>query len=226
MCGRYAAAKDVASLVEEFEVVRPPDENLPADYNVAPSKPVYMVVDRETDDGVQRQLRIAKWGLIPSWAKDPKIGNRMINARIETAAEKPAFRRAWAKRRCLLPADGYYEWYAGQGVPKQPFYIHRSDGASLAMAGLFEFWKDGEDWLVSTAILTTSAPDALGQIHDRMPLLVPRENWAKWLDPQGPPADDIVVPAMATGLEAYPVSTEANNVKHNGPQLLEPLPAS
>ncbi|HPE12920.1 MAG: SOS response-associated peptidase [Actinobacteria bacterium] len=226
MCGRYAAAKDVASLVEEFEVVRPPDENLPADYNVAPSKPVYMVVDRETDDGVQRQLRIAKWGLIPSWAKDPKIGNRMINARIETAAEKPAFRRAWAKRRCLLPADGYYEWYAGQGVPKQPFYIHRSDGASLAMAGLFEFWKDGEDWLVSTAILTTSAPDALGQIHDRMPLLVPRENWAKWLDPQGPPADDIVVPAMATGLEAYPVSTEVNNVKHNGPQLLEPLPAS
>lgn len=185
-----------------------------------------MVVDRETDDGVQRQLRIAKWGLIPSWAKDPKIGNRMINARIETAAEKPAFRRAWAKRRCLLPADGYYEWYAGQGVPKQPFYIHRSDGASLAMAGLFEFWKDGEDWLVSTAILTTSAPDALGQIHDRMPLLVPRENWAKWLDPQGPPADDIVVPAMATGLEAYPVSTEVNNVKHNGPQLLEPLPAS
>lgn len=226
MCGRYAAAKDVASLVEEFEVVRPPDENLPADYNVAPSKPVYMVVDRETDDGVQRQLRIAKWGLIPSWAKDPKIGNRMINARIETAAEKPAFRRAWAKRRCLLPADGYYEWYAGQGVPKQPFYIHRSDGASLAMAGLFEFWKDGEHWLVSTAILTTSAPDALGQIHDRMPLLVPRENWAKWLDPQGPPADDIVVPAMATGLEAYPVSTEVNNVKHNGPQLLEPLPAS
>jgi putative SOS response-associated peptidase YedK len=226
MCGRYAAAKDVASLVEEFEVVRPPDENLPADYNVAPSKPVYMVVDRETDDGVQRQLRIAKWGLVPSWAKDPKIGNRMINARMETAAEKPAFRRAWAKRRCLLPADGYYEWYAGEGVPKQPFYIHRSDGASLAMAGLFEFWKDGDDWLVSTAILTTSAPDALGQIHDRMPLLVPRENWAQWLDPQGPPADDIVVPAMATGLEAYPVSTEVNNVKHNGPQLLEPLPAS
>ncbi len=226
MCGRYAAAKDVASLVEEFEVVRPPDENLPADYNVAPSKPVYVVVDRETDDGVQRQLRIAKWGLVPSWAKDPKIGNRMINARIETAAEKPAFRRAWAKRRCLLPADGYYEWYAGEGVPKQPFYIHRSDGASLAMAGLFEFWKDGDDWLVSTAILTTSAPDGLGRIHDRMPLLVPQENWAKWLDPQGPPADDIVVPAMATGLEAYPVSTEVNNVKHNGPQLLEPLPAS
>ncbi|MEZ5159014.1 MAG: SOS response-associated peptidase [Candidatus Nanopelagicales bacterium] len=226
MCGRYAAAKDVASLVEEFEVARPPDENLPADYNVAPSKPVYMVVDRETDDGVQRQLRIAKWGLVPSWAKDPKIGNRMINARIETAAEKPAFRRAWAKRRCLLPADGYYEWYAGEGVPKQPFYIHRSDGASLAMAGLFEFWKDGDDWLVSTAILTTSAPDGLGRIHDRMPLLVPRENWAQWLDPQGPPADDIVVPAMATGLEAYPVSTEVNNVKHNGPQLLDPLPAS
>lgn len=225
MCGRYAAAKDVASLVEEFEVVRPPDETLPPDYNVAPSKQVYMVVDRETDEGVQRQLRTAKWGLVPSWAKDPKIGYRMINARIETAAEKPSFRRAWVKRRCLLPADGYYEWYAGEG-PKQPFYIHRADGASLAMAGLFEFWKDGDDWLVTTCVLTTSAPDGLGRIHDRMPLLVPAENWTMWLDPEHPPTQDLAVPAMATGLEAYPVSTEVNNVKHNGPQLLDPLPAS
>ncbi|MEZ5185540.1 MAG: SOS response-associated peptidase [Candidatus Nanopelagicales bacterium] len=225
MCGRYAAAKDVASLVEEFEIVRPPDEQLPADYNVAPSKPVYIVVDRPTDEGVQRQLRVAKWGLVPSWAKDPKIGNRMINARIETADAKPAFRRAWSKRRCLLPADGYYEWYAGEGA-KQPFYIHRNDGASLAMAGLFEFWKDGDDWLVTTCILTTSAPDALGRIHDRMPLLVQQENWREWLDPEHPPSHDMAVPAMATGLEAYPVSTEVNNVKHNGPQLLNRLPAS
>ena len=225
MCGRYAAAKDVASLVEEFEVARPPDETLPPDYNVAPSKQVYIVVDRETDDGVQRQLRTAKWGLVPSWAKDPKIGNRMINARIETAAQKPSFRRAWAKRRCLLPADGYYEWYAGEG-PKQPFFIHRTDGGSLAMAGLFEFWKDGDDWLVTTCVLTTDAPDALGRIHDRMPLLVPRDNWGMWLDPESLPAVDMAVPAMATGLAAYPVSTAVNNVKHNGPQLLDPLPAS
>ncbi len=225
MCGRYAAAKDVASLVEEFEVARPPDETLPADYNVAPSKQVYMVVDRETDEGVQRQLRVAKWGLVPSWAKDPKIGNRMINARIETAAEKPAFRRAWTKRRCLLPADGYYEWYAGEG-PKQPFYIHRADGTSLAMAGLFEFWKDGDDWLVTTCVLTTSAPDGLGRIHDRMPLLVPQDQWATWLNPEQAPSGEVVVPAMATGLEAYPVSTRVNNVKHNGAELIEPLPAS
>jgi putative SOS response-associated peptidase YedK len=226
MCGRYAAAKDVATLVEEFEVARPPDEQLPPDYNVAPSKQVYMVVDRDTDEGVQRQLRMAKWGLVPSWAKDPKIGNRMINARIETAAEKPAFRRAWAKRRCLLPADGYYEWYAGESGPKQPFYIHRADGRSLAMAGLFEFWKDGDDWLVTTCILTTSAPDELGRIHDRMPLMVPRDSWAAWLDPNHLPQADMTVPAMATGLQAYPVSTEVNNVKHNGPQLIEPLPSS
>jgi len=225
MCGRYAAAKDVASLVEEFEVVRPPDEALAPDYNVAPSKQVYMVVDRDTDEGVQRQLRVAKWGLVPSWAKDPKIGNRMINARIETAAEKPAFRRAWAKRRCLLPADGYYEWYAGEG-PKQPFYIHRPDGTSLAMAGLFEFWKDGDDWLVTTCVLTTSAPDGLGRIHDRMPLLVPRDEWGTWLDPEHAPTGEVVVPAMATGLEAYPVSTQVNNVKHNGAELIDPLPAS
>ena len=221
MCGRYALIVSGAELAELLRAAR--WSPWTARYNIAPTQLAPILRLGEDD---QRELVPARWGLIPSWAKDPAIGNRMINARIETAAQKPSFRRAWAKRRCMLPADGYYEWYAGQGVPKQPFYIHRSDGASLAMAGLFEFWKDGEDWLVSTAILTTSAPDALGQIHDRMPLLVPRENWAKWLDPQGPPADDIVVPAMATGLEAYPVSTEVNNVKHNGPQLLEPLPAS
>ncbi|HQR79638.1 MAG TPA: SOS response-associated peptidase [Actinomycetota bacterium] len=225
MCGRYAAAKDVAALVEEFEVARPPDETLPPDYNVAPSKQVYMVVDRQTDDGIQRQLRTAKWGLVPSWAKDPKIGNRLINARIETAAEKPSFRRAWTKRRCLLPADGYYEWYAGEGR-KQPFFIHRPDGSSLAMAGLFEFWKDGEDWLVTTCVLTTSAPDELGRIHDRMPLLVPRENWGVWLDPDHVPTLDLAVPAMAAGLQAYPVSTDVNNVRNNGAHLLDPLPAS
>ncbi len=225
MCGRYAASKDVATLMEEFDVARPPDETLPEDFNVAPSKQVYMVVDRPAEQGVERQLRTAKWGLVPSWAKDPKIGNRMINARIETAADKPSFRRAWAKRRCLLPADGYYEWYAGQGA-KQPFFIHRQDGQSLAMAGLYEFWKHGDDWLVTTCVLTTDAPDELGRIHDRMPLLVPQDNWREWLDPDGTPSIDLTVPAMATGLQAYPVSTEVNNVRHNGRHLLDPLPAS
>jgi putative SOS response-associated peptidase YedK len=225
MCGRYAATKDVASLVEQFDIIRPPDKPLPPDYNVAPSKKVYMVVDRDTEQGVQRQLRVAKWGLVPSWAKDPKIGNRMINARMETAAQKPSFRRAWAKHRCLLPADGYYEWYAGEGR-KQPFFIHRTDGRSLAMAGLFEFWKDGDDWLVTTCVLTTSAPDELGRIHDRMPLLIPEEHWSGWLDPQHPPEPDMAVPAMSAGLRAYPVSTTVNNVRNNGPELIEPLVAS
>lgn len=226
MCGRYAASKDVASLMEEFEVARPPDETLPEDFNVAPSKQVYMVVDRPVDgEGVERQLRTAKWGLVPSWAKDPKIGNRMINARLETAAEKPAFRRAWSKRRCLLPADGYYEWYAGEG-PKQPFFIHRTDGQSLAMAGLYEFWKDGDDWLVTTCVLTTDAPDDLGRIHDRMPLLVPARNWGAWLDPEHAPTAELTVPAMSTGLQAYPVSTQVNNVRNNGRQLLDPIAAS
>jgi putative SOS response-associated peptidase YedK len=212
--------------MEEFEVARPPDETLPEDFNVAPSKQVYMVVDRPVEgEGVERQLRTAKWGLVPSWAKDPKIGNRMINARLETAAEKPAFRRAWSKRRCLLPADGYYEWYAGEG-PKQPFFIHRTDGHSLAMAGLYEFWKDGDDWLVTTCVLTTDAPDGLGRIHDRMPLLVPEQNWGAWLDPVHAPTADLTVPAMSTGLQAYPVSTQVNNVRNNGRQLLDPIAAS
>lgn len=226
MCGRYAAAKDVATLVEEFEVQRPPERALTPDYNVAPSKQVYIVVDRPQDDeqGVARQLREAKWGLVPSWAKDPSIGNRLINARVETAAEKPSFRRAWKSRRCLVPADGYYEWYAGEGG-KQPFYIHDRSGASLAMAGLYEFWKDGDDWLVTTCVLTTSASDDLGRIHDRMPLLVPRDHWALWLDPEAPPAEEALVPALTAGLEAYPVAKTVNNVRHNGPELTEPLPA-
>jgi len=151
MCGRYAAAKDPAALAEEFGVAVPPEPLLEPDYNVAPTKRVYVVVEREQETGPRRELAVARWGLIPSWAKDPSIGSRLINARAETVAEKPSFRGAFAKRRCLVPADGYFEWYvptpleakespAGKvGKPvKQPFFIHAADGSSLAMAGLYE----------------------------------------------------------------------------------------
>ena len=159
MCGRYAASKNPADLVEEFEVVVAPDKELKPDYNVAPTKLVYAVLDRRPRDStgsdgstgeVRRELAIVKWGLVPSWAKDPAIGNKMINARVETVSEKPSYRRAFAKRRCVLPADGYYEWYTptdgaktASGKPvKQPFFIHQADGRSLAMAGLYELWRD------------------------------------------------------------------------------------
>ncbi|HWJ83228.1 MAG TPA: SOS response-associated peptidase [Nocardioides sp.] len=252
MCGRYASSRTPDDLAEEFEVVDPRlDKVLPADYNVAPTKEVYAVLDRPPKDepevasaepGQYRQLRVLRWGLVPSWAKDPAIGNRMINARMETVAEKPAFRKAFASRRCLLPADGYFEWYPTEqkgksGKPlKQPFFIHPKDGSVLAMAGLYEIWRDPtrdpddrDDpgrFLWTCTVLTTDAPDELGRIHDRMPLLVPRDRRTAWLDPSTPKEKvlDLLVPAQQTGLEAYPVSTAVGNVRNNGPELVDPLP--
>lgn len=246
MCGRYASSRSPEDLAEEFEVVDPRlDHALPPDYNVAPTKEVYAVLDRppkrdgETPAEPARQLRVVRWGLVPSWAKDPSIGNRMINARMETVAEKPAYRQAFAKRRCLLPADGYFEWYpteqlTAKGKPrKQPFYIHPADGSVLAMAGLYELWRDPtrddddpERWRWTCTVLTTDAPDELGRIHDRMPLLVPAERRTAWLDPATPRDQlaGLLVPAQQHGLEAYPVSTAVGNVKNNGPELVEPLP--
>jgi putative SOS response-associated peptidase YedK len=251
MCGRYASSRRPEDLLEEFEVTENRvAEPLAPDYNVAPTKEVYAVVERPPakpaearDDAPelppQRQLRVLRWGLVPSWAKDPSIGNRMINARMETVAEKPAFRRAFAKRRCLLPADGYYEWYPTQeltaaGKPrKQPFFIRPKDGSSLAMAGLYEIWRDptrDEDdpdrfrW--TCTVITTDAPDDLGRIHDRMPLMVERQNWSGWLDPTAPQDAllELLVPAAPGLLEAYPVPTLVNNVRNNGPELSDPLP--
>ncbi len=242
MCGRYAAAKDPAALVEEFEVAGAPEEALHPDYNVAPTKKVYVVVQKEPSAG--RSLAVARWGLVPSWAKDPSIGSRMINARAETVGEKPAFRRAFSKRRCLVPADGYYEWYlptspdapTGKGGKplKQPFYIHPADGSSLAMAGLYEWWRDptrdeGDPmaWRLTCTVITTDASDEVGRIHDRMPMTIARENWAQWLDPGCGSAEaaPLLTPAMTGRLDAYPVSTLVNSVRNNGPELLEPLPS-
>ncbi|MEJ7795874.1 MAG: SOS response-associated peptidase [Nocardioides sp.] len=248
MCGRYASSRKPEDLIEEFEVVdsriqRP----LEADYNVAPTKEVYAVVQRppsrESDEPPQRQLRSLRWGLVPSWAKDPSIGNRMINARMETVAEKPAFKRAFAVRRCLLPADGYFEWYPTSqktlaGKPaKQPFFIRPADGGILAMAGLYEIWRDPtrdpddtddpDRFRWTCTVLTTQAEDAVGHIHDRMPLMVEPERRAAWLDPTVSSKDDLLsllVPAAPGRLEAYPVQMLVNNVRNNGPELLEPLP--
>jgi putative SOS response-associated peptidase YedK len=249
MCGRYASSRRPEDLVEEFQI----DENqvketLAPDYNVAPTKSVYAVLERpeRPAEGEEaeprpsaRQLRQLTWGLVPFWAKDPAIGNRMINARMETVTEKPAFRRAFAARRCLLPADGYYEWYTTSqktksGRPlKQPFFIHPADGSVLAMAGLYEIWRDParadddpERFRWTYTVLTTTAEDQLGRIHDRMPLLVERERYDAWLDPSVSSPDDLrklLVPAAPGRLEAYPVSTLVNNVRNNGAELVEPV---
>ncbi|MEV0596529.1 SOS response-associated peptidase [Nonomuraea cavernae] len=250
MCGRYASARKKHELLEEFQVELDgdPDQELGPDYNVAPTKNVYAVLSRvpkEADRAV-RQLRIVKWGLVPAWAKDPSIGSRMINARIETVAEKPAYRQAFAKRRCLLPADGYFEWMpmaaegsgkqgnsGKQGKKKQPYFIHPADGGVLAMAGLYEFWKDpsrADDdplkWLVTCTVITTDAEDDLGRIHDRMPMMIERERWAEWLDPKltdTEEASELLVPADPGRLTAVAVSTDVNNVRNNGPDLIKPI---
>lgn len=251
MCGRYASSWEPDDLVEEFDVVRSEvGAGIAPDWNVAPTKEVYAVLERppapERDrPEAERQLRVLTWGLVPSWAKDPSIGSRMINARTETVAEKPAFRKAFASRRCLLPADGYYEWYAapageGSGTSrskprKQPFYIRPEDGGVLAFAGLYEIWRDPtradddpQRFRWTCTVLTTTAEDALGRIHDRMPLLVEPDRRDAWLDPTVSGADrlDLLVPAAPGRLVAQPVSTLVSNVRNNGPELTEPIPLS
>lgn len=242
MCGRYASSRRPEDLVEEFEIDKvEAAQSLPPDYNVAPTKQVYAVVARAPRQGEapERQLRTPTWGLVPFWAKDPAIGSKMINARMETVHEKPAYRRAFTSRRCLLPADGYFEWYPTQqktsaGKPlKQPFFIHPADGGVLAMAGLYEIWRDptrdDDDPLRfrwTCTVLTTTAKDAVGHLHDRMPLLVEPDRHTAWLDPANVEVEGLkrlLVPAAPGRLEAYPVSTEVNNVRHNGPELLEAL---
>lgn len=247
MCGRYASSRSPEDLAEEFDIVDVRLERaLPASWNVAPTDEVYAVMERTPrhagdDDSVAapvRQLRSVRWGLVPSWAKDPSIGSRMINARKETVAEKPAFRKAFAARRCLVPADGYFEWYVtgetAKGKPvKQPYFIRPGDGSTLAMAGLYEIWRDPsrpdddpERLRWTCTVLTTAATDETGMIHDRMPLLLTAETRDDWLDPASSRTDllDLLVPAQQHGLTAFPVSAAVGNVRNNGPELVDPLP--
>jgi putative SOS response-associated peptidase YedK len=249
MCGRYATSASPQDLMEEFEVDDVFD-GLPApDYNVAPTVAVPAIFERRVRDSgeVRRRLAPLVWGLVPSWAKDASIGSRMINARLETVAEKPAFRRAFSARRCLLPADGFYEWYAADppaGSPigrsrakprKQPFFIHRADGGLLVMAGIYEIWRDPrkdpsneEAWLRTCSVITTEATDAAGHIHDRMPMVITREAIDDWLDPaitDPQQALELLAVTEAAALEAYAVSTDVNSVENNNPSLVEPITA-
>lgn len=248
MCGRYASSRNPDALVSAFAVEKDATEGKAPgpDFNVAPTKPVLAVLTRREPGAPEsaaplRQLRVLRWGLVPSWAKDPSVGARMINARAESAAEKPSFRKAMASRRCLLPADGYYEWYQPEGSEgpktksgkplKQPFYLHPASGAPLAMAGLYEFWRDrsrADDdpaaWWTTCTVLTTDATDGFGRIHDRTPMVVPSDAWAEWLDPDLTDAAVCMIPATDAGLEAYPVSLGVNNVRNNGPDLVARIP--
>jgi putative SOS response-associated peptidase YedK len=218
MCGRYASSREPDDLVSYFEIQDPPEEVLPPSWNVAPTDPVYAVVQKDT-----RQLRVVRWGLVPSWSKDAKGGARMINARMESVKDKPAFRKAYATRRCLVPADGYYEWKQ-EGAGKQPYFLAYRDGSPLAMAGLYEHWKSPEgQWLTTCTVITTDAPDELGEIHDRTPLLVPREHWATWLDRAIEDPGELLIPGTPGVLDAWPVGKDVGNVRNNGPELVDPV---
>ena len=236
MCGRFVSARKRAELLKEFAVQRDavPAERAAdyADYNVAPTKRIYAVMDHKEE----RELRLLRWGLVPFWAKDVKGGARLINARSETVAVKPAFRAAFGKRRCLIPADGYYEWMT-EDKAKKPFYIYRSDGGILAFAGIYELWRnsqvpdDHEDaWYWSGSIITTQATDEIGRIHDRTPMVIAPDDWADWLDPANNEKGQLLAvmrPAVSSGsggLAFRRVSTEVNSVRNNGASLIEALP--
>jgi putative SOS response-associated peptidase YedK len=226
MCGRFVSASSPDEIARYFDAAAP-DHSLEPNYNVAPTTDVYAV--HET--GGVRRVDAFHWGLVPSWAKDPSVGNRMINARAETVATKNAFRAALRRRRCLIPVDGFYEWRAIEGQRrKQPYYVHHVDGEPLAFAGLWERWRpagDHTDVLHSCTIITTGANDDMAPIHDRMPVILGADHWAEWLDETN---DDVatlgqlLVPAPPALLQIQPVSTEVNNVRNKGPHLIEPAP--
>ncbi|HET7328469.1 MAG TPA: SOS response-associated peptidase [Nocardioidaceae bacterium] len=246
MCGRYASTRSRDDLVETFDIDLASAEEVPErDYNVAPTKSSPVVLARRprgsADDAEPvRQLRNLTWGLVPSWSKQPKLG-RMINARAETVHEKPAFRRGFASRRLIVPSSGFYEWFQTEqvgrsGKPlKQPFYLHPKNDDVLALAGLYEFWRDDQKpsgdpgaWLTTFTIITTRATDDVGHVHDRMPMTVARGDWEEWLDPRISDVDHLrtlMAPPPAGSLEIYPVTTAVNKADNNGPELVEPLAA-
>lgn len=245
MCGRFVSTAPPTAIADYFDA-QPDVEPLGENYNVAPTHDIYGIVERtsrdrghsETSVHRDRLVQAFHWGLIPSWAKERKIGARMINARSETIAEKPAFRSLVKSKRLLIPMTGFYEWKPGtpdgplnsKGKPiKQPMFIERTDHEPLAVAGLWAAWKDLDDpeqrWLHSATVITTSANEFMSSIHDRMPVLVPADRWDEWLDPTN---DDIeafgdLFSATNDGvLTMREVSTDVNNVRNNSADLLDP----
>ena len=242
MCGRFVSSTPPDQLAQYFDVDEMPEQLLERgpNYNTAPTTEVFVV----HDDGSTRRLDAFRWGLVPFWAKDISVGSRMINARAETVGEKPAYRKALERRRCIVPADGFYEWKKEPGSKKkQPYFIHRPDGEPFAFAGLWEVWKGPKDRdrsgdegsgelpppepLRTCTIITTSANEKMSELHDRMPVILPRSAWDEWLSPE---VDDtellgrLLVPAPSEIIAFHPVSTEVNNVRNKGEHLVEPAP--
>jgi len=236
MCGRFVSSSS-ADKIAQFFGASFEGEALPPNYNVAPTQDVLAVV---ADAAGEREVQAFHWGLVPSWAKDIKVGSKMINARSETIGEKPAFKGLFKKHRLIIPMDGFYEWQqAGEGAAlgkngkplKTPMFIHRADDQPLAVAGLWAAWRDkaaGPDapWLHSCTVITTGANDTMAPVHDRMPVLLPHDAWAEWLDPTNQDMaalQHLLVPAPNDVLVMHAVSTAVNNVRNKGPELMAPV---
>jgi putative SOS response-associated peptidase YedK len=225
MCGRFTLTVDLAELQEAFPWLALPDQ-LPRRYNIAPTQDVAVVANNE-----RGKVEFFRWGLIPSWAKDPRIGNRLINARAETLAEKPSFRAAYRRRRCLILADGFYEWRkeqrADSRVSKTPMYIRLKSGKPFAFAGLWEIWRSTDDeTCLSCTIITTTPNSLVEEIHNRMPVIIGPEDYAQWLDPEerGPDRlNGLLKPYPASHMTAYPVSTLVNNPRNDSPVCIVPV---
>jgi putative SOS response-associated peptidase YedK len=247
VCGRFVVASSPEILADRFRVDDVAfDEHAP-DYNVTPRAMVPIVRERAAreDREQTRMLSLVRWGLVPSWAKDPKLGDRLINARSETVVTTNSYQNAFRKRRCIIPADAFYEWTSKEKqpteqkaepkqakTPRQPYLVHRRDGEPMAFAGLWEIWRDEavEDrdapdaWLRTCTIITTRANDVLAPIHDRMPVMLAEPVWDTWLDPANTDVaglESLLVPAPDEWLEVYPVSTRVNKPENNDASLVE-----
>ncbi len=234
MCGRYASFRRDDEIARALMVQQILGEERGPSWNVAPMQGIRVVLERppreEPDGAPVRQLRRVRWGLVPSWAKDPTIGSRMINARSETLTTKPSFKAAAARRRCLVPMDGYYEWMKNPDGTKTPYFLHAGDEGLLAAAGLYELWPDpalAEDdpkrWLWTATIATTTATDALGHIHDRTPVFIPPDRYDQWLDnhlQDATEVDELLRSLPEPVLQATEVGPEVGAVRNDGPGLI------
>jgi putative SOS response-associated peptidase YedK len=223
MCGRFTLFEPDKILAREFGVSGIP--LLSPRYNIAPSQPVAAV--RAAPAGTGRELALLRWGLIPSWSKDPAIGNRLINARAETASQKPSFRNAFKRHRCLIPASGFYEWQRRE-LRKQPFYIRMHDGRPFAFAGLWDRWESPDKGVIETCTILTTATNALlAPIHDRMPVILPPGKYDQWLDPAFQDPDSLaplLVPFPPEDMVAFPVSPRVNAPSTDDEGCIAPLP--
>lgn len=220
MCGRFVLMTLGRDLAQRFELAQ--DPALEARYNIAPTQPIAVIRRVESDNG-SRRIDLLRWGLVPFWAKEPFSGPPLINARSETAAKKPAFRSAYRYRRCLIPADGFYEWKRASGN-KQPYFVSMADGMVLAFAGLWEHWENpGGGILESCSILTTDANELVREIHDRMPAILDPQDYGVWLDPTIESADalqDLLRPYSSQAMTMRPVTRKVNKASYDAPDCL------